>query len=304
MISTALATKTTTKQNLTQKVIFFAGGVALILVGSTLISLTGPAAVIQAFIQAGAAAAAGTTGAATTTGIMASATSAPTVASAMASGTLLVKQFLLGATVTVSSILMLFYCCIYPNMDTEKKGCEEQEGMSIGLKEFLMELVYRLRLCTRPEVGPLPPSPSPNPFRPSTPTPALIPSIPLSFTHEDSLDATTAFITDLLQEMGLGSYDEYSFSGSSPSSPRPFPMALTPSSASITSSSSSSSTSSTGPIWTPAGSFVLDDQNMTTATTFYVERPRPTLASSTSPSSSSSSPSSTAASGLRQRFTF
>ncbi|KAH7058448.1 hypothetical protein BKA57DRAFT_500298 [Linnemannia elongata] len=260
MISTALATKTTTKQNLTQKVIFFAGGVALILVGSTLISVTGPAAVIQAFIQAGAAAAAGTTGAATTTGIMASATSAPAVASAMASGTLLVKQFLLGATVTVSSILMLFYCCIYPNMDTEKKGCEEQEGMSIGLKEFLMEL--------------------------------------------DSLDATTAFITDLLQEMGLGSYDEYSSSGSSPSSPRPFPMALTPSSASITSSSSSSSTSSIGPIWTPAGSFVLDDQNMTTATTFYVERPRPTLASSTSPSSSSSLPSSTAASGLRQRFTF
>lgn len=112
MVSTTLTTKAITKQDLSQKVIFAAGGVALILDGSPLISVTGPAEVIQAFIQAGAAAAAGTAGATTTAGVMASAISIPAVAFTMASGSLLVKHILLGASVTISSdpdALLLLY---------------------------------------------------------------------------------------------------------------------------------------------------------------------------------------------------
>lgn len=32
---------------------------------------------------------------------------------------------------------MLFYCCIYPVMDPDKKGYEEHEGVSFGLKGLL-----------------------------------------------------------------------------------------------------------------------------------------------------------------------
>ncbi|KAF8944096.1 hypothetical protein BGZ47_004664 [Haplosporangium gracile] len=245
-MTTALTTNT--KEDLAQKIVFVAGGVALILVGTTLISVTGPATVIQAFIQAGAAAGGG--------GLLASVTSTPVVASAMANGTLLVKQILLGTTVAVSSILYLFYSCIYPDMDTEKGDLKEQEAMAFGLKEFLMELVYRLRLRSRP---------------------------------------------------GPGSYEEYCTSASvSPSSSRLISVTLS-SPSSITSSSSSSSssspsTSSTSTVWNPDGTFILDDQNLTTASTYYVDRGHAPSSASSSPSSLLSS--STAPSGLRQHFTF
>lgn len=302
-MTATLATSASTNREVTlnsQKVIFITGGVALLLVGTTLISVTGPAAIVQAFIQAGTAAAF-TTGA--TGGAAAAANATPAVASALASGTLLVKQILLGATFTVSSILWLFYSCLFPekDIDNENKDQDQESQLSWNLREFFMELLCRLGLRSRPSPGtPFDPFSSsiPNSQHPSPDSTLTLPfpsSPPGSYAEEDSLlplDTTTDFITELLEEMGLGSYEDYNSCISSSSSSCSSPSFVASSSASISSKTSAVT------VWYADGTSVTVDQNLTTVTAFYVDRPHP---ASPPPSSTSSS---FASSGLRQRFTF